>query len=158
MRLLRQSAFLLTAFLLATPALSAGSFAGQSTPQAKKEKPAIQSPTAKPSTAQSKEQPAIQSSAGKASTAQSNVDSVQMVQRPTFDQGIYLPTYADGQSTCAAIMSYNFTPGDNPELKSVTTCTPARPQSVYRTDQQRKKRPPAIELQWISAPQRSGVN
>ena len=140
MRLLRQSAFLLTAFLLAAPALSAGSLAAQGGPQPKKEQPAIQSP------------------AGTAATAKTNVDSVQMVQRPNFDQGIYLPTYADGQSSCAAIMSYNFTPGDNPELKSVTTCTPARPQSVYRTDQERKKRPPAVELQRISAPQRSGVN
>ena len=34
-----------------------------------------------------------------------------------FDKGIYLPTYADGKSMCAAIMSYNFTPGENPELK-----------------------------------------
>jgi len=140
MRLLRQSAFLLAAFLLTTLALSVSSFAAQSAPQAKKEQSAIQSPT------------------GKASTAQSNVDSVQMVQRPNFDQGIYLPTYADGQSTCAAIMSYNFSPGDNPELKSVTTCTPARPHSVYRTDQDRKKRPPAVELQRISAPRLSGVN
>ena len=140
MRLLRQSAFLLTAFLLTVLVLSAGSFAAQGAPQPKKEQPAIQSP------------------AGKASTAQTNVDSVQMIQRPTFDQGIYLPTYADGQSTCAAIMSYNFSPGDNPELKSVTTCTPARPHSVYRTDQDRKKRPPAVELQRISAPRRSGVN
>jgi hypothetical protein len=140
MRLLKQSAFLLALFLLTTPALSAGSFAAQSSSQPKKQQPAIPSPT------------------GKASTAQSNVDSVQMVQRPTFDQGIYLPTYADGQSTCAAIMSYNFSSGDNPELKSVTTCTPARPQSVYRTDQKRKTRPPAVELQRISAPQRSGVN
>ena len=54
---------------------------------------------------------------------------------------------------CAAIMSYNFTPGDNPELKSVTTCTPARPNSVYRTDDENRKRPPAPALLMISSPQ-----
>ncbi len=105
MRLLRQSAFLLTAFLLTTLALAVSSFAAQSAPQPKKEQPSIQSRDG-------------------------------MVQRPNFDQGIYLPTYADGQSTCASIMSYNFSPGDNPQLKSVTTCTPAQPHSVYRTDDQ----------------------
>jgi hypothetical protein len=82
--------------------------------------------------------------------------SMQMLQRRQLDKGIYLPTYADGKSMCAAIMSYNFTPGDNPKLKSVTTCTPARPNSVYRTDGENKKRPPTPSLQLISGPQRNG--
>jgi hypothetical protein len=55
-------------------------------------------------------------------------------------------------------MSYNFTPGENPRLKDVTTCTSARPNRVYRTDDERKKRPPAVELQMISVPQRPGVH
>ena len=84
-------------------------------------------------------------------------DSMEMFQRPNFDKGIYAPTYADGRSVCAAIMSYNFTPGDNPELKSITTCTPARPDSVYRTDDENRKRPQAPSLLMISSPQ-SGPN
>jgi hypothetical protein len=82
--------------------------------------------------------------------------SMQMLQRRQLDKGIYLPTYADGKSMCAAIMSYNFTPGDNPTLKNVTTCTPARPNSVYRTDDENRKRPPTPSLQLISGPQRNG--
>jgi hypothetical protein len=155
MRLLKHSAFLLT-----TLALAVSSFAAQSAPQSKKEQPSIQSPTGK--SAAAKKQPSA--------VTPRALDSVQMIQppkmvqppnmiqRPNFDQGIYLPTYADGQSTCAAIMSYNFTPGENPQLKDVTTCTSARPNSVYRTDDERKKRPPAVELQMISVPQRSGVH
>ncbi len=139
MRLLRQSAFFLMAVFLITMALAVSSFAAQSAPQPKKERPSIQSPT------------------GQAAAIQKQLNlAAHMVQRPNFDQGIYLPTFADGQSTCAAIMSYNFSPGDNPELQSVTTCTPAHPHSVYRTNDERRKRPPAVELQLISVPQRSG--
>jgi hypothetical protein len=95
-----------------------------------------------------------QSPTGKPTSAQKQPDvAVQMVQRPTYDQGIYLPTYADGQSTCAAIMSYNFSPGDNPQLQSVTTCTPAKPNSIYRTDDENRKPPPAPALLMISSPQ-----
>ena len=83
--------------------------------------------------------------------------SMQMLQRRQLDKGIYLPTYADGKSMCAAIMSYNFTPGDNPELKSVTTCTPARPNSVYRTDHENRKRPQVPVLRMISSPQSSSA-
>jgi hypothetical protein len=82
--------------------------------------------------------------------------SMQMLQRRQLDKGIYLPTYADGKSMCAAIVSYNFTPGDNPTLKDVTTCTPARPNSVYRTDHENRERPPTPSLQLISGPQRNG--
>jgi hypothetical protein len=82
--------------------------------------------------------------------------SMQMLQRRQLDKGIYLPTYADGKSMCAAIVSYNFTPGDNPTLKDVTTCTPARPNSVYRADHENRERPPTPSLQLISGPQRNG--
>jgi hypothetical protein len=81
--------------------------------------------------------------------------SMQMLQRRQLDKGIYLPTYADGKSMCAAIVSYNFTPGDNPTLKNVTTCTPARPNSVYRADHENRERPPTPSLQLISGPQRN---
>jgi hypothetical protein len=86
-----------------------------------------------------------------------SADSMQMLQRRQLDKGIYLPTYADGKSMCAAIMSYNFTPGENPRLKNVTTCTPARPNSVYRTDHENRKRPRIPSLLMISSPQSSSV-
>src|SRR3954447_22186828 len=99
-------------------------FAAQSTPPSTTGQPALQSP--KPNAQAAQKHPTVM--------APRNNDSMEMFQRRNLDNGIYLPTYADGRSMCAAIMSYNFTPGDNPELKSVTTCTPARPNSVYRTD------------------------
>src|SRR5262249_18550361 len=40
------------------------------------------------------------------------------------DQGIYLRA-AGGPKSCGSIVSYNFSPGDNPQLQSVTTCTPS---------------------------------
>jgi len=118
-------------------------FAAQSTPLSANGQPAFQPP--KRNTYAAQKQLNV--------VTPQNSDSMEMFQHRNFDKGIYAPTYADGQSTCAAIMSYNFTPGDNPELKSVTTCTPAQSHSVYRTDDDRKKRPPAVELQTISAPQ-----
>lgn len=127
-------------------------FAAQSTPPSTNGQPAFQLPNRNTHAAQKRVN---------VITTQ-NSDSMEMFQDRNLDKGIYAPTYADGQSTCAAIMSYNFTPGDNPELKSVTTCTPARPNSVYRTDDLRKndthkKRPPAPALLMISSPQ-SGPN
>ena len=89
--------------------------------------------------------------------APQNPDSIERSQRRKLDPGIYLPRYAGGTSMCAAIMSYNFTPGDNPKLESVTTCTPARPHSVYRTNDENKKRPQGPVLQMISSPQSSSA-
>lgn len=130
-------------FFAAALAFAATSFAAQSTPPSKSGQPTTQSP--------------------KAPDAPKRVLLVQpqasvpedMFQRRDFDKGIYMPTYADGTSMCAAIMSYNFTPGDNPVLKSVTTCTPARRNRVYRTNEKNNLRPPAPLLQLISSPQSS---
>lgn len=47
------------------------------------------------------------------------------------DRGIYLK-HPDGSNSCASIVSYNFSPGDNPQLESVTTCTPANTQATKR--------------------------
>ena len=47
------------------------------------------------------------------------------------DSGIYLK-HVDGANMCASIMSYNFSPGDNPQLESVTTCTPTNTQATKR--------------------------
>jgi hypothetical protein len=41
----------------------------------------------------------------------------------SFDGGIYL-RQTEGANVCAAIVSYNFSSGENPRLESVTTCTP----------------------------------
>lgn len=48
-----------------------------------------------------------------------------LMQKPdtTFDEGIY--AQRTGGNMCGAIVSYNFSPGMNPYLESVTTCTPS---------------------------------
>jgi hypothetical protein len=43
-------------------------------------------------------------------------------QRGDFDRGIYLGAAGN---ICGSIVSYNFSQGENPELESITTCTPA---------------------------------
>lgn len=40
-----------------------------------------------------------------------------------FDRGIYL-RQIDGANVCGSIVSYHFSPGDDPRFKGVTTCTP----------------------------------
>ncbi len=52
------------------------------------------------------------------------------------DRGIYLK-HPDGANMCASIMSYNFSPGDNPQLESITTCTPVNTQATRRTQEPR---------------------
>jgi hypothetical protein len=41
-----------------------------------------------------------------------------------FDRGIYV-RQVDGANVCGSIVSYNFSAGTNPQLESVTTCTPS---------------------------------
>ena len=148
MRFLTSSALLM--FLIA----SAGSlFAAQSAQPSTNSRPAFQAQNPNAYAApKHANMIATQNDAPQKNASQKS-DSMEMCQRRNFDQGIYAPTYADGKSMCAAIMSYNFTPGDNPELKSITTCTPARPNSVYRTDRENSKRPPTPSLLMISSPQ-----
>ena len=43
---------------------------------------------------------------------------------PNVDRGIFLP-HPSAENGCASIVSYNFAPGDNPQLESITTCTPS---------------------------------
>jgi hypothetical protein len=44
--------------------------------------------------------------------------------RGDMDRGIYVrKPVAGGNESCASIISYNFSPGDNPQLESVTSCT-----------------------------------
>ncbi len=112
----------LSAFLVLMMLFAATTFAAQSTRPASEA--AIQLPKANIHAAQK--------------TAKVNApqaDSNEMLERRKLDPGIYLPTYADGQ----------------------TTCTPARPHSVYRTNDENKKRPQGPVLQMISSPQSSSA-
>lgn len=45
------------------------------------------------------------------------------------------------RTMCGAIVSYNFSPGSNPQLESVTTCTPANTVLTRRAHKQRFKKP-----------------
>ncbi len=56
------------------------------------------------------------------------------------DPGIRLKHHAS--NSCGSIVSYNFSPGDNPQLESVTTCTPADA-IVTRRAQGKGKKPSA---------------
>ena len=132
-------------FLAAALVLAPTSFASQATPPSKTETTSIQVPMVK--VYKTAKRPML--------LTPQNSGPVEMLEHRNLDQGIYLPMYADGKSMCAAIMSYNFTPGDNPRLESVTTCTPARPHSVYRTNHENRKPPQGPVLQMISSPQSS---
>jgi hypothetical protein len=49
---------------------------------------------------------------------------------------------------CGAIVSYNFSPGESPELESVTTCTPSDGIRTLRThdqDADKKSQPPLLQ-------------
>lgn len=59
---------------------------------------------------------------------------------PRIDPGIRLRTGAG--NVCGSIVSYNFSPGENPQLESVTTCTPADTVTTRRAWGKDKK-PPA---------------
>jgi hypothetical protein len=52
-------------------------------------------------------------------------------QRNNVDPGIYA-RQIDGANVCGAIVSYNFSAGANPQLESVTTCTPSNAVTTQR--------------------------
>jgi hypothetical protein len=57
-----------------------------------------------------------------------------------FDRGIYVRKPAGrGGESCASIISYNFSPGENPQLESVTTCTSASMTNALRARGKDKK-------------------
>lgn len=62
-----------------------------------------------------------------------------------FDNGIYLKKRA-GNGICGAIMSYNFSPGENPTLQNITTCTPVNPEAPLRTGHEKQPKPPGPQL------------
>jgi hypothetical protein len=63
----------------------------------------------------------------------------------SFDQGIYAPS-PSGSGMCGAIVSYNFSAGDNPELQSVTTCTPNDAVVPQRARQQKPWKSPTPQV------------
>ena len=138
MRLLRPFLFLIT-----TCSLAASVFASQGASSTKTAKPALQGPAVKIVT--TAKPPAL--------VMLQDSDTPEVSRHQGFDKGIYAPRSAGVQSMCAAIMSYNFTAGENPQLKNVTTCTPARPQSVYRTRDGSKHLNPRPPVQLIAIPQ-----
>jgi hypothetical protein len=57
-----------------------------------------------------------------------------------FDRGIYVrKQVVPRDESCASIISYNFSPGESPQLESVTTCTSASMTNSLRTRGKDKK-------------------
>lgn len=65
-------------------------------------------------------------------------------QRNNVDPGIYA-RQIDGANVCGAIVSYNFSAGANPQLESVTTCTPGNAVTTQRA-RGRNPRPAGPQL------------
>ena len=65
---------------------------------------------------------------------------------PDPDPGIYLRKSALLGNACGSIVSYNFSTGDNPRLRSITTCTPAGIVESRRARDNDEKKPPAPAL------------
>jgi hypothetical protein len=59
--------------------------------------------------------------------------------RGDVDRGIYLRKPAARAESCASILSYNFSEGENPQLESVTTCTSASMTNALRARGKDKK-------------------
>ncbi|HYX53960.1 MAG TPA: hypothetical protein VE783_10960 [Candidatus Limnocylindrales bacterium] len=64
----------------------------------------------------------------------------------SFDRGIYAQSSGTGSRMCGAIVSYNFSPGENPQLQSVTTCTPSDAVVPQRARQQKPLKSPTPQL------------
>jgi hypothetical protein len=65
---------------------------------------------------------------------------------PQIDQGIFVKAAGPG-SGCGSIVSYNFSTGENPQLQSVTTCTPSDAVTTQRTrSQDQNPKPQAPQL------------
>ena len=74
-------------------------------------------------------------------------------QRSNFDRGVYLRTM-DGDGACGKIMSFNFTRGENPRLKSVTTCTPLNRRTQKRAESPDPKPQPMLRYLAIEPEQK----
>ena len=72
----------------------------------------------------------------------------------SIDPGIYPSKVAGLGGVCGSIVSYNFSPGENPQLESVTTCTPSGTVATRRAEGQGKKTPtPQIQKTVLRQPQ-----
>ncbi|HEY6970598.1 MAG TPA: hypothetical protein VJA94_15425 [Candidatus Angelobacter sp.] len=69
----------------------------------------------------------------------------QPLRQGPIDPGIYLPRRAGLDNACGSIVSYNFSPGENPRLESITTCTSVDTVLSRRAGDDGKK-PPAPGL------------
>jgi hypothetical protein len=70
----------------------------------------------------------------------------------SFDRGIYA-RQVDGANVCGSIMSYNFSLGANPQLESVTTCTPSNAVTSKRARVPDKKPEGPHVLQAVERPE-----
>lgn len=66
-----------------------------------------------------------------------------------FDKGILV---RDMGGACGSIVSYNFSPGENPKLESVTTCTPSNTIVPRRAKTRKQQQPPQLQLVPIGLP------
>ena len=74
-------------------------------------------------------------------------------QHSNYDRGVYLPAL-DTDAACGKIMSFNFTRGENPRLKSVTTCTPLNRRTEKRADSPAPKPQPMLRYLAIEPEQK----
>jgi hypothetical protein len=94
---------------------------------------AAQAPSSQPAPAQDPAQPMPRWRFDRVPVQKSNPDAKQLPEMRV-DPGIYLRPSAGLDSRCAAILSYNFSPGENPLLQSITTCTPASSVRILKAD------------------------
>lgn len=62
------------------------------------------------------------------------------------DPGIVVKRPNLSSNACGSIVSYNFSPGNNPHLESVTTCTPSSQVLTRRTRRYKGKESPGLGL------------
>jgi hypothetical protein len=60
--------------------------------------------------------------------------------RQPVDRGIFLDNQSNSNA-CGTIVSYNFSPGTNPRLESVTTCTPQQTVVTRRAHGEQQEKP-----------------
>lgn len=62
------------------------------------------------------------------------------------DPGIVANQPNASSNECLAIVSYNFSPGNNPHLENVTTCTPSSKVLTRRAHREKGKKSPELPL------------
>ena len=154
----------LAGFLLTLALFVPLGFAQDSQGSQKPQTPQAQQPTqpAQPPAEDFLRNPFVQQSSGQSSTGPELKHvprfKIKVVPRKTLkhdqqplpdvspDPGIYLRRTAGLGNLCGSIVSYNFSPGDNPKLESVTTCTPAGIVESRRAGDDEEKKPLAPRI------------